>query len=133
MSFMYLEPRHFKIKKAPRLKCPCPQYTEKCQGLYIHTRRWQTECVECMKVHKTLDRHPLLSHLLPKGDCDILKEEDIKTPLMSNNMAKGIHQTVTKTLNNKPSTQATHLVEMVVIDGRLVPDNKDINPGVFSR
>lgn len=48
-------------------------------------------------------------------------------------MAKGIHQTVTKIINNIPTNQTSHLVEMIVVDGRLVPDNKDINPGVFSR
>lgn len=74
MSFMYLEPRHFKVKKAPRLKCPNPQYTEKCQGLYIKTRERQKECVECMKIHKTIDKHPILKSLLPKYD--IIKKEN---------------------------------------------------------
>ena len=65
MAIWNLEVKHIKIQHKPILCCPNPQYTEKCQGLYIKTRRWQKECVECMKVHHTIEHHPLLVIINP--------------------------------------------------------------------
>ncbi len=77
MSFWHLEARYIKVKTSPRLPCPNPQYNSECQGLFIHTRRYQKECVSCMRLHHTIDKHPLLVILLPKyplyPEYDIIK------------------------------------------------------------
>ena len=50
-------------------------------------------------------------------------------------MSKDKQQTVTQvTYNNaKAPTTVTKVVELVVINNRLVPDDQDINPGVVIR
>lgn len=63
MAIWYLEVKHIKIKHCPILHCPNPQYTAECMGLFIKTRQYQKECVACMQLHKTIDRHPLLTIL----------------------------------------------------------------------
>jgi len=82
MAILHLEIRYFKKqrKSYPEsyyCKCPNPQYTQYCNGLYVHTRRYQKECVECMKLHGTIDKHPLLAKLRPKkveyNEYDILQ------------------------------------------------------------
>lgn len=82
MTILYLEVKYFKKQKRhyPETyyqRCPNPQYTERCMGLYVKTRRYQKECVECMKVHKTIHKHPLLAHVVAKkpiyGEYDILE------------------------------------------------------------
>lgn len=62
---LYLEPKYIKIQHTPLSYCPNPQYSERCMGVYLCTRVNQTECVECMKVHNTLQFHPLIQKLLP--------------------------------------------------------------------
>lgn len=46
-------------------------------------------------------------------------------------MAKGKTQEITKIVNNKLSVTSPHTVELIVINGRLDVDPKDINPGVI--
>lgn len=77
MAKLYLEVRHTKkqlrnYSDSYYSKCPSPQGTHTCQGLYVKTRRYQKECISCMKLHGTIDKHKLLSFLLPKKECDIL-------------------------------------------------------------
>lgn len=60
MTIWHLEVKHITIQYSPILKCPNPQYTAECMGLYVKTRQWQTECVACMQLHQTIERHPLL-------------------------------------------------------------------------
>ena len=65
---MHFEVRHIKkqLKHYPDSyysKCPNPQFTQRCMGKYVQTRHWQIECVECMKIHKTLSKHPILVKL----------------------------------------------------------------------
>ena len=48
-------------------------------------------------------------------------------------MAKGKTITIQKTIDNKASNMVTHVVEPIVINGQLQPDNNDVNPGVNSR
>lgn len=57
---LYLEPRFLKIQHLRPLYCKNPQYNEKCTGKFLKTRVRQVECVECMKLHGTIDKHPLL-------------------------------------------------------------------------
>ena len=45
-------------------------------------------------------------------------------------MAKGKTASKTVIQNNTPSSTVTKTVELVVVNDQLVPDNKDINPGV---
>lgn len=48
-------------------------------------------------------------------------------------MANGKTATITKVLNNKQSTTVTNkIVEAVVVNGTLVPDNNEVNAGVNS-
>lgn len=77
MDFYRLEVKHIKKQKknypeSYYSKCPNPLYTQYCMGLYVHARKWQIECVECMKMHGTIDKHPLLKKYMPPNDCDIL-------------------------------------------------------------
>lgn len=62
---LYLEPKYLKIQNIPLSSCPQPQYTQYCMGLYLPTRQDQTECVACMRLHDTLNEHPLIIKLLP--------------------------------------------------------------------
>lgn len=76
MTILHFEVRHIKrqLKHYPEsyyCKCPNPQWNQYCNGLYVHTRRWQTECVECMKKHHTIEHHPMLVKLT-RRDYDIL-------------------------------------------------------------
>lgn len=48
-------------------------------------------------------------------------------------MAKGQQATKNIIINNKPSTQISKVVELVVVNGMLVPDENEINPGVNSK
>ena len=65
MTKLYLEPRYLKVQYTPLSRCPRPQYNERCMGIFLKTRRWQIECVECMKRNGTLSKHPLLAKLMP--------------------------------------------------------------------
>jgi hypothetical protein len=42
-------------------------------------------------------------------------------------------QSNTVVLNNKKSTTTTKVVELVMVGGRLVPDQNELEPGVNSR
>lgn len=44
-------------------------------------------------------------------------------------MAKDQRKTITAVVNNMPATTIQKSVELVVVNERLVPDDKDINPG----
>lgn len=73
MTYLYLEVRHFKIKHNPLRECPNPQFNEQCMGKFIKTRRYQKECVACMQIHHTIDKHPLMNFLMPpKQEFDII-------------------------------------------------------------
>jgi tetrahydromethanopterin S-methyltransferase subunit F len=48
-------------------------------------------------------------------------------------MARGQTVTAIVIVNNMPKTTVTKTVEPIVINGQLVADNSDINPGVNSR
>lgn len=48
-------------------------------------------------------------------------------------MAKGKTASETVTINNMPATTATKTLELVVVNDQLVPDQKEIKPGVDSR
>lgn len=48
-------------------------------------------------------------------------------------MAKGQTASETVVLNNMKATTTTKTVELVVVNDKLVPDDKSINPGVDSR
>jgi len=62
MSFV-LMPKDIKKMNRPVLLCPRPQYNERCQGRFLKTRVGQVECVECMRVNGTIDKHPLYKKL----------------------------------------------------------------------
>lgn len=47
-------------------------------------------------------------------------------------MAKGQTKSVTVTVNNMNNTTVSKTLELVVVNGLLVPDNKELNPGVNS-
>lgn len=47
-------------------------------------------------------------------------------------MAKGKTATIKSTENNKKDTLVTRVVELIVVNGDLVPDNNDVHPGVNS-
>lgn len=34
-------------------------------GLFIKTRRYQKECVACMRLHNTIDKHKMLACIVP--------------------------------------------------------------------
>ena len=79
MAILHLEVKFFKRQKRyyPEdyySRCPCPQYNNECQGLFIKTRRWQVECVSCMILHNTIEKHPLLvkiNHPIEYKDYDL--------------------------------------------------------------
>ena len=48
-------------------------------------------------------------------------------------MAEQHKQSNTVILNNKKSTTTTKVVELVIVNGHLVPDENELNPGVNSR
>jgi len=48
-------------------------------------------------------------------------------------MAQGQRSVKTIIQNNKPTTTISKTVELVVVNGILVPDNNEINPGVNSK
>lgn len=54
-------------------------------------------------------------------------------PLKEDNMAIGKTITIKKTINNKQDKMVQHIVEPIVVNGRLEADNKDINPGVNTK
>ena len=68
MDVESIHPRDLKELHVPILQCPNPQINERCSGMFLHTRKWQRECVECMTLKDTLHKHPLLNHLLSKKD-----------------------------------------------------------------
>lgn len=77
MAILHLEVRFIKIQHAPIQYCPNPQYNEDCMGKFIKTRRHQKECVACMKLHNTIDKHPLLVKIAPqKYEYDIIQVWD---------------------------------------------------------
>lgn len=63
MAILNLEVKFIKIQHSQLLQCKDPQYNSVCQGLYIKTRRYQKECVSCMKLHDIIHKHPLLSRI----------------------------------------------------------------------
>ncbi len=65
MSNLDLLCKNIKIQHIKISYCPNPQMTERCQGKFLKSRAWQVECVECMKIHKTLEKHPLLKSICP--------------------------------------------------------------------
>jgi len=69
MYYEVIEVKDLKIQHSPILQCPNPQINDRCSGRYIHTRKWQIECVECMVLHKTIHKHPLLNKLVTKVIC----------------------------------------------------------------
>lgn len=80
MAILHLEIKYIKKQRKhyPEnyySKCPNPQFTERCMGVYVKTRRRQKECVECMKLHGTIDKHPLLAAV--RGKKPIYNEYDI--------------------------------------------------------
>lgn len=66
MAVLHLEVKHIKIQHCPLQRCPSPQYNADCMGRFLHTRRWQKECVACMRLHGTIHKHPMLRKLSPK-------------------------------------------------------------------
>ena len=66
MAIWHLEIKHIRVKHLPVFSCPNPQYNNECMGYYLHTRRYQKECVACMKLHHTINKHPLLAILISK-------------------------------------------------------------------
>jgi hypothetical protein len=84
MTFLYLEPRLIKVKRSVLYQCPHPQYTQYCNGLFVKTRRWQIECVECMKRHGTIQHHPLLVQIQPKQNFAILEVYSVKDAIIHN-------------------------------------------------
>lgn len=82
MAILHLEVKFIKIQNSPLYNCPKPQNNEDCQGLFIHTRKFQKECVACMQLHHTIDEYPLLKKIAPKKI--IYKVRTIK-PLYVNN------------------------------------------------
>lgn len=66
MAILHLEVKFIKIQNSPLYNCPTPHNNKDCQGLFIYTRKFQKECVSCMKLHNTIDEHPLLKKIAPK-------------------------------------------------------------------
>lgn len=60
MTIWHLEVKNIKVQHSPIYRCPCPQNNADCTGKFIKTRRWQHECVACLKLHGTINKHPLL-------------------------------------------------------------------------
>lgn len=89
MATWHLEPKYIKVnKEIIYFKCPHPQYTEQCMGIYVKTRKWQIECVECMKKHGTISRHPFLKKVSSGEpiykEYDILIYEQVKARIYGN-------------------------------------------------
>ena len=89
MAIWHLEPKHIKVKKKTEyFYCPNPQYNQYCNGVYVKTRKWQIECVECMKAHGTISRHPMLKKVAcgntMYGEYDILIYEQVKAQIYGN-------------------------------------------------
>jgi len=87
MYYEVIEVKDLKIQHSPILQCPNPQINEKCSGNYIHTRKWQIECVECMVLHKTIHKHPLLNKCQSKVICyteysieELIEEDNLLYP-----------------------------------------------------
>lgn len=76
MSFV-LMPKDIKRMRRPILLCPQPQYNSRCQGKFLRTRVGQIECLECMKVHGTVEKHPLYKKLTRKYDIMLIAERQI--------------------------------------------------------
>ena len=77
---IYLEPKYIHIQHSTIYSCPNPQFNAECMGKFVHTRKWQKECVACMRLHETLERHPRLTKIVPpcedkKKRFDILIDE----------------------------------------------------------
>lgn len=66
MSILHLEVKYIKIQHCSLHRCPNPQFNSECMGLFIKTRRWQKECVACMRQHSIINKHPLLNKLKAK-------------------------------------------------------------------
>ena len=73
---LYLHPKFIHIKFSKIYNCPYPLNNGKCTGLFIKTRKWQTECEECMVTHGTISKHPFLTKIFPKHKYVILKLGD---------------------------------------------------------
>lgn len=63
MAGLFLQVKYIKKHRSPIFYCPKPQDNNDCQGKFLRTRVGQKECVACMKLHKTLLKHPLFKKI----------------------------------------------------------------------